>query len=242
MTSLEENIKLPDFETVYLELRQQEGRIYSDYEVMQLPHISPAHPHHSEWLIRGRSASRLINYLKKKKKPLKILEIGCGNGWLCHQLASIEKSRVFGVDINFLELQQAARVFQDYANLFFVYTDIRKQLFKEKEFDIILFAASLQYFDSANKICQITSTMLNENGEIHILDTPFYSPREISHARQRSRNYYERMGFASMAEHYYHHTYNDIREFKPSILFNPRNFFNRFKKIKSPFPWIRLRP
>ena len=67
---------------MYLASRKKENRIYSDEQVVQLPFIEPTHIHYHEWQVRKRSALRLIHYLEKKNKPLSILEIGCGNGWL----------------------------------------------------------------------------------------------------------------------------------------------------------------
>src|SRR5256885_16517519 len=99
-----------NFEESYIALRRKENRIYSDKEVAQLPDIDIQHQHFKEWMIRKASAKKLINFFKKKKQPLKILEIGCGNGWLSNQLSGIENSDVTGLDINMEELQQAGRV------------------------------------------------------------------------------------------------------------------------------------
>jgi 2-polyprenyl-3-methyl-5-hydroxy-6-metoxy-1,4-benzoquinol methylase len=76
-----------NFERLYIALREQEQRLYTDEQVRQLPDIDPSHLHYKEWKIRKHSAERLISYLNKKKRRLNILEIGCGNGWLSAQLA-----------------------------------------------------------------------------------------------------------------------------------------------------------
>src|SRR5687767_5432876 len=86
--SLQDELR-PDlaFEKTYIGLRQKEGRMYSDEELLQLPVVPKEHPHYREWQIRRRSCNRLIHHLEKKRSLLKILEIGCGNGWMAHQLA-----------------------------------------------------------------------------------------------------------------------------------------------------------
>ena len=71
-----------------------------------------------------------MNYLLNKKQPLKILEAGCGNGWLCHRLAEIPGAQVIGTDTNFTEIQQAARVFADVSNLHFIYSPIDGDTFE----------------------------------------------------------------------------------------------------------------
>ena len=81
-----------DFEKLYTQLREREGRIYTDNEVANLPEITVTHPHYKEWLIRKESSQKLIDHLKKTNQPLDILEMGCGNGWLCHRLAEIPES------------------------------------------------------------------------------------------------------------------------------------------------------
>src|SRR4051794_23945424 len=96
------------FEEKYIGVRQKEHRLYSDNEVKHLPGIAATHPLYDEWMIRKESCKRLIKYLQGKTK-LTIAEIGSGNGWLCNQLSSIEGSKIYGIDVNYTELQQAAR-------------------------------------------------------------------------------------------------------------------------------------
>ena len=77
-----------EFEQLYVDLRSNEQRIYSDEEVAWLPDVDEDHVHKKEWQIRKVSAEKLVQYLKHKKRPLKILEVGCGNGWLSCQLST----------------------------------------------------------------------------------------------------------------------------------------------------------
>jgi hypothetical protein len=83
--------------------------------------------------------------------------------------------------------------------------------------------------------------LLKPGGEIHIIDSPFYSNSEINAAKHRSRIYYEEAGFPAMADCYFHHSLQELKQFRPSVLYNPENLFNRFKKIKLPFYWLTLR-
>ena len=69
------------FEKIYIALREKENRLYTDDQVEQLPFIKSSHIHSAEWAIRKRSTARLLNHLKKSRRQLTILEIGCGNGW-----------------------------------------------------------------------------------------------------------------------------------------------------------------
>src|SRR4030095_5728822 len=231
-----------DFETLYIELREKEGRVYSDEQVALLPNIPDTHAHYTEWMIRKDSSQKLLRWLKKKKKPIDILEIGCGNGWLAHQLATIPSSMVIGTDINFFEIQQAARVFQNIPNLHFIYTSGKPEVFKEKRFDIVIFAAAIQYFESFHDTIQTTMTCLRDDGEIHILDSPFYSGMELLAAKQRTRDYYELNGFPGMADYYFHHRFDDLKNLNYRILYQPGKLMTRLTGNKNPFPWIVIRP
>ncbi len=228
------------FEKKYITIRGLENRLYSDDELLRLPDIESEHTHYKEWHLRKKSSQRLVRYLAARKKALDILEIGCGNGWFSHQLAEIPGSRVTGLDINFTELQQAARVFSDDPNLVFVHGDIRSGILQDRQFDSIVFAASLQYFASMKKIVYLSLSYLKPGGEIHILDSHFYRPEEIEIARRRTLSYYSSLGYPEMADFYYHHNNNDLRSFHYTIFYNPHSFRNRLMKTKTPFPWVRI--
>ncbi len=241
MTITDKHIVPGDFETLYLRLRQQEGRIYTDEELAQLPGIANTHPHYKEWRIRKDSSQKLVDHLKKKNKPLDILEIGCGNGWLSHRLSSIPDSKVIGTDINFTEIQQAARVFQNIANLHFMYTHTESGMFKEKKFDTIVFAASIQYFPSLSEAIKSIVRLLKPGGEIHIIDSHFYSIAQLGEAKQRSIIYYQSAGFPEMADCYFHHSLDDLKNYNYSILYDPKKLFTKFSRSKNPFHWICIK-
>lgn len=228
------------FEQQYLSLREKEQRIYSDEEVFQLPDISRQHPHYNEWQCRKESAKRLRNYFEKRSSLLKILEVGCGNGWLSHYLAYIPGCSVTGTDVNFQELQQASRVFSHIPNLKFAVGGIEAKGTEGLAFDFIVFASSIQYFPSLAETIWLAQHKLKPGGEIHILDTPFYKEDEVNLARQRTEEYYQRTGFPGMANFYYHHTIDSLQGLPHRILYEP-SFFNRhFLQKKSPFPWIQI--
>jgi ubiquinone/menaquinone biosynthesis C-methylase UbiE len=228
-----------DFEDLYIAVRQQEKRIYSDDQLKNLPEIDSLHIYCDEWQIRKRSGERLIAYLQRKRRYLKILEVGCGNGWLSAKMAEIQNVEVTGLDLNQVEINQASRVFKR-DNLEFIYDTFNDNTFESETFDVIVFAASLQYFPSVINVLKQAQDILNIRGEIHIIDTPFYDPLESFEADHRSRKYYATLGFPEMADYYYHHSISEFWGFKYRILFNPDNLFNRLFK-KDPFNWIAIR-
>ena len=229
------------FEKKYIQVRALESRLYTDEELVHLPEIGAAHPRLREWQLRKQSARRLVHYISRKRTNLDILEVGCGNGWLTHQLAEIPGTKVTGVDINFTELQQAARVFSNDPNLRFIHGDIRSGLLEERRFDLILFAATLEHFPSAKKIHHLCLFHLNRGGEIHILDTRFCKAEEVKMEERRTLAYYTSFGYPEMADYYFHHCIDDLRPFHHMLLHNPNSMKSRIWGTRSPFPWIRIK-
>jgi protein-L-isoaspartate O-methyltransferase len=229
------------FADKYTRLRKKEGRMYSDAEVLNLPSIHCSHHFYNEWTIRKRSCKVLLQYLKKKDPAQNILEVGCGNGWLTAQLATITSGNVIGLDINKKELEQADKLFGYIQNITFVNNELNDKILEDNKFDTIVFAASIQYFESLKKTIDISLEHLTLQGEIHIIDTGFYSPSEAVLAQQRTKQYYNSVGFPGMENHYFHHTFDELNVFQYNILYNPSSWLNKFTFNKNPFYWIVIK-
>jgi ubiquinone/menaquinone biosynthesis C-methylase UbiE len=229
------------FADKYAGLRKKEGRVYSDTEVLNLPSISSSHAFYKEWAIRKRSCKKLLQYLKKKGPVQNVLEVGCGNGWLSAQLATNTNADVVGLDINSIELEQARNLFSPVQNLSFINGDMKDEILADKKFDIIVFAASIQYFESIRKIVGIALEHLTPRGEIHFLDTKFYQVPEVILAQQRTKQYYNSIGFSGMEAYYFHHTLNELNVFQYKVLFNPASWRNKLSFNKTPFYWIVIK-
>lgn len=234
------------FENLYLKVREKEGRIYPDSVVIHLPDVEGAHPLYREWQIRGVSLNKLMTALTQKQKPMTILDLGCGNGWIANRLAQIPQCRVYAVDLNQLELEQGARVFSETASLHFVYGNIFDNIFHPGCFDLILLASAIQYFPDPGALLSLLTNLLRDGGEIHIIDSPFYTEKSTTAARQRSINYFQELGHPGMVDHYHHHRLSELAGFNYEMKYNPKSYFlgfqrRFFKKIISPFPWIVIR-
>ena len=232
-----------EFEKLYLKIRESEKRIYSDLEVSKLPSISPASQHFREWKLRKRSLYRFTNYIQKFNDKLNLLEVGSGNGWFSANIANSSSIDIYALDVNKFELEQAARVF-NFKNIFFICGNIFDNIFEEHSYDIITLNSSFQYFDDLDKLIKRLFYFLTDEGEIHILDSPNYNQNELAGAKERTGRYYISIGFPEMVKHYYHHTFDDLKDFNYKVLYDPKAVQNNFKKIfgfkDSPFPWIRI--
>lgn len=230
-----------NFEQLYTRLRRKEGRMYSDDEVSLLPVIHHSHPYYKEWVTRKNSCRALMSYVKQRSSILNILEVGCGNGWLSAKLASVADVEVTGIDINAAELEQAKRVFKKTPGLNFINGNLQAEELKDKKFDLVLFAASIQYFPSLEQVINHSLERLTLLGEIHIMDSPFYLQQETESARQRTKEHYRRLGFPEMAEHYFHHNISELDHFQYKILHHPHSWKNKLSIKKNPFYWISIK-
>ena len=229
------------FERYYVAAREMEGRIYTDEQLRQLPEIAAGHRHQQEWKVRKRSAEKLIRVLGNAKRPLCVLEIGCGNGWLAHLLSRLPGLQVTGVDLNTLELTQAQRVFGQQVNLQFVAGDIRAGRLQGQQFDRIIFAAAIQYFPCLGDIIGVALDHLAEEGEIHILDTFFYDKKDLAGAKKRTQDYYYSLDVPEMTAYYFHHPLEDLAPY-PYQLIEPRSWLQRLWPLREPlFPWIMIK-
>jgi len=229
------------FEEAYLLLRKREDRIFNVQEISLLPDLPENHTHYSEWMKRKHSYELFSEYINQKEYK-SILDLACGNGWFLNRLSS-RFDRIVGVEVNELELDQAEKVLQNHEDLSLHLGDIF-QLNLNETFDIITINAAIQYFQPFQAIINKLLTMLNKDGEIHILDSPFYPDEDESkQAKMRSEKYYAENKAAVLSDFYHHHTLKDLKKFNHDILYNPLSFSNRIKRKlnpQSPFHWIKI--
>ncbi|MCE7992761.1 MAG: class I SAM-dependent methyltransferase [Roseivirga sp.] len=221
-------VKPTQFEGHYNAVREKEGRILSIEQIRQLPITPKNYDHHQEWNKRIRSTNRFLEYLQKKQVKT-LLDVGCGNGWLMFKMASLLE-HITGLDINHLELEQAAAVLAPYEHVTLKYGHIF-DLEPAPEYDLILFNASVQYFPDLSQLIAVASRFLSDNGEIHILDSPIYpDSTEAEKAKQRTIIYYEQQGVPDMINFYHHHNFQDLDSLDYRILYNPTDKFQRLKR------------
>lgn len=245
---LSQPLDFQEKEAAYLRARRLEGRVLSDDEVARLP--KPLTPHFltfspllREWRWRRRSFQRLQKYLLKKhaQRPLRILDLGCGNGWMANRLAKQPNWDIWAVDLNETELAQGARCFGR-SNLQFVYADVLQGILPQDQFDVVLLAASVQYFPDLAALWAALHNTLTANGEIHIVDSNFYQNEAARvAAQQRTADYYARLGVPEMSAFYHHHLWSGAAAAGAENL-NDRWFVRLLQKAKwlPPFPWLRL--
>ena len=232
------------FEEEYFSLREKEGRILDLQALQKLPKVDAKHPHAQEWKVREDSLHRFLTLLRSWHCD-RILDLGCGNGWMSRRVAEAVERKVLGMDLNQRELKDAQAAFGRIKELDFVYADIFEAAIPAQSFDLIYLAGSVQYFSDLSQLLQRLLHLLSPGGRIVIFDSHFYAAEEVGAAHLRSKEYYENLGFPAFAEHYFHHSRKELSAFKAHFLYDPQSIKNRvfrLAKVKavSPFPMIMI--
>jgi 2-polyprenyl-3-methyl-5-hydroxy-6-metoxy-1,4-benzoquinol methylase len=202
---------------LYEAVRTRENRIHSDDVVRALPSSGSRTPHAAEWRIRARSLRRLTTVLRSQGAGLRILDVGCGNGWMSAALAKAGHS-VVALDMHRSELEQAARLFTG-LDVTWCQGDPRSVPLPADRFDAIILAASLQYFEDLPTLFSRLMPSLRQAGTIHVLDTILYPDQgSAAAAQQRSQLHYTAMGVPEMAAHYHAHRLADLERTGPAMI------------------------
>ncbi len=199
-----------DFLRGYRTVRADEGWGASEAHYYRaLPHVDQDDPQRNIWRIRERSFERLLRLIGNGK-PLKILDVGAGNGWLTNQLAR------HGHTLAALDLADdsrdglGARV--HYATDFEAYqAEFDRMPFGEAQFDVVIFNAALHYADALSVTLREARRVMRSDGRIMVMDSPYYSrptsgttmlaDREANFARQYGLNRQVRtIGFLTRAD------------------------------------------
>lgn len=95
-----------------------------------------------------------------------ILDAGCGNGILTHQIATNNNAVVFGVDYSFT-LLHSATVMQA-PNLGWIIADIRLPPFKEEIFDLIISNGVLHHTSNTRESFNKIAPIVKKGGKFYI--------------------------------------------------------------------------
>lgn len=230
-----------EFESIYMKLCSREHRLYSDAEVKELPNAFSYNRHIKEWKAREQMLKRFLKYLKKRnRQQLQILDIGCGNAWFAAQLAANPNFKVDAVDISMPILQQAARVFK-MSNLQFYYADIFDEVLEASSYDIIILNNTIQFFPNLTTLINRCEHFYKEDGEIHILDSPLFSAKQIPSISQKDAYYLRDLKCEEFSKYKHYHTKVDLELFRHEYLYKPGLLNATFGSSGLDHPWIRIK-
>lgn len=242
MIELETARQFEIFESAYIKIRKEEGRVLSIEEIKKLPFAFKHNNNYSEWKKRHKSTHRLINYISKRSFKT-VLDLGCGNGWLSYKIAPLVQN-IIAMDVNKTELLQAEEVLEDSSNSEIIYGDV---FFWDASvnIDLVIINAAIQYFENVPKLLEKLFSFISPNGEIHLIDSPMYSSKlKALKAKQRSRKYFEEYADRDMTDFYFHHHWGVLGNYQYQVLYKPdtiqRRILGKLGRYDSPFPWIKI--
>lgn len=133
------------------------------------------------WVNRARSFNVLVKKLLTPiqahlQRPLKILDLGAGNGWLSNRLAG-QGDRVVAVDLLVNE-QDGLGAWKYYEHQFTpIQAEFNRLPIMEGFADVAIFNASFHYSENGLETLTETMRVIDEDGVVVIMDTPYFSKR-----------------------------------------------------------------
>jgi SAM-dependent methyltransferase len=160
--------------------RAAEGRDHSGAELLSLPYLK-AGPLARQWAVRARTFNAfredVIRPMSRAAgRPLQILDLGAGNGWLSHRLSS-EGHDCVAIDIRDDDVDGlgAAGDFVDRANFDCLVASFDDLPIPAASADVAVFNASLHYSTDLGVTIAEAVRVVRPGGKIAILDSPFYA-------------------------------------------------------------------
>jgi len=193
-----------EYETV----RASEGRgSEGDAFYLALPQKDLTGRNPWQWKIRSRSFRHIEREIlpkleRSQNRPLAILDLGAGNGWLSYRLALRGHSPV-AVDLLTTEFDGLAAASHYATKLPKLFPRFRAELdrlpFADKQCDCVIFNASFHYSEDYSRTLGEAIRCLRPGGTIIIADSPWYSREEfgLKMVQERRKDFNERFGFPS---------------------------------------------
>jgi SAM-dependent methyltransferase len=190
----------------YRTIRHAEGRGSDNPDYYRaLPYEDLSGANSAAWTMRARTYTFfeqkiLAGIENRMRRPLDILDLGAGNGWMSYRLA-LRGHRSHAVDI-FNDVRDGLRAAMNYDRAFpVIEAEFDALPFRNGSVDLAIYNSSFHYSVDYVQTLREAKRCLRPGGRILILDTPVY--RKPEHGRQmveeRHTTFLSRYGFRSDA-------------------------------------------
>jgi SAM-dependent methyltransferase len=160
--------------------RAAEGRSYQGGELLRLPYLRTG-PLARQWRIRARTFDAFLRWVVRPMalsagRPLRILDLGAGNGWLSCRLAR-EGHACTAVDVreDAVDGLGAAAPLLREARFDCLIASFDDLPLPADSADLAVFNASLHYATDLEAVLAEAARVVRPGGTIAILDSPFYA-------------------------------------------------------------------
>jgi SAM-dependent methyltransferase len=168
-----------------------------------LPDVDLSGRYPEIWRIRAKSftalQAKVIEPMRAaQQRPLQILDLGAGNGWLSYRLAQ-QGQAVAAVDLLVNEVDGlGARRYYD-VSFTAVQAEFDHLPFAAGQIDVIIFNGSLHYTTDSQETLGRVLPLLRPNGRLVVMDSPIYHDASsgAQMARERADQFEQAYGFRS---------------------------------------------
>jgi len=171
-----------------------------------------------------------------KRKDLKVLDIGCGNGALLRQLSS-KIDQGIGVDVSANLLELAKSTNSSLQNLDFKLIDGPNLPFEANRFDVVISMLSFRYLDWDPIMAEI-SRVLKEEGKLLVIDMVTTKVKTKEYPKlfwDKARQYVARFQYADFYKKLQHMV--NTKAWKEMLKYNPIRSEHEMKwYLESRFP------
>ncbi len=164
----------------YAIIRHAEGRGSDDPEYYRaLPWQDLSGRNNDQWNIRARSYRHFERTVLKDierahKRPLRVLDLGAGNGWMSNRLRQ-RGHQAIAIDIftDSLDGLGALRHYEPRPDGVAAEFDVLP--FRDKSIDVAIFNSSLHYSSDYRRTLANVRRCLRDDGHLVVIDSPVYS-------------------------------------------------------------------
>jgi len=159
----------------YRIVRERDGyRVGAPDYYRRLPHVDAEDPHAVEWGIRRETYQHLLHCgLLSAAAPLRVLDLGAGNGWLSHRLAEAGHD-VTAVD-TIVDAADGLGAIRHYPVRFpAVEASFDALPFAPAQFALVVFNGSLHYAPDVRTTLTSVWRMLTPGGTLAVMDSPMF--------------------------------------------------------------------
>ncbi len=191
----------------YALLRQREGRGGDEAARLSLPYVTTG-PVAVQWRIRARTYDRFVGSVlvpleREAGRPLSILDLGAGDGWLAARMVArghralavdVRLDAVDGLAAGALFARRTPRGFARAAASFDALPA------RTAACDLAVFNASLHYAADLHRVLSEARRVVRGGGRIALLDSPFYGSAEAGEAMVAEKDRRTRESLPDLAD------------------------------------------